>query len=106
MHWDVDYKAVAGGRHGNTSNFMAKRALPQQVLEDSNWMRVVHFFLIESPCPGQSNRNNNEIDKWAPAPWVGIRSLKTSLNQAIFSRRDVDAMLAVRSKKELEGTCK
>lgn len=80
--------------------------LPQQVLEDSNWMRIVHFFLIESPCPGQSNRKNNEIDKWAPAPWVGIRSLKTSLNQAIFSRRDVDVMLAVRSKKELEGTCK
>lgn len=80
--------------------------LPQQVLEDSNWMRIVHFFLIESPCPGQSNRKNNEIDKWAPAPWVGIRSLKTSLNQAIFSRRDVDVMLAVRSKKELEGICK
>lgn len=80
--------------------------LPQQVLEDSSWMRIVHFFLIESPCPGQSNRKNNEIDKWAPAPWVGIRSLKTSLNQAIFSRRDVDVMLAVRSKKELEDTCK
>lgn len=40
------------------------------------------------------------------APWVGIRSLKTSLNQAIFSRRDVDVMLAVRSKKELGDTCK
>lgn len=80
--------------------------LPQQVLEDSGWMRIVHFFLIESPCPGQSNRKNNEIDKWAPAPWVRIRSLKTSLNQAIFSRRDVDVMLAVRSKKELEDTCK
>lgn len=58
--------------------------LPQQVLEDSGWMRIVHFFLIESPCPGQSNRKNNEIDKWAPAPWVGIRSLKTSLNQTIL----------------------
>ena len=58
--------------------------LPQQVLEDSSWMRIVHFFLIESPYPGQSNRKNNEIDKWAPAPWVGIRSLKTSLNQAII----------------------
>lgn len=80
--------------------------LPPQILEDSSWMRIVHFFLIESPCPGQSNRKNNDIDKWAPAPWVGTRSLKTSLNQAIFSRRDVDVMLSVGSKKELEGACK
>lgn len=40
--------------------------LPQQVLEDSNWMRIVHFFLIESPCPGQSNRKKMRLINGRP----------------------------------------
>lgn len=50
--------------------------LPPQILEDSSWMRIVHFFLIESPCPGQSNRKNNDIDKWGARPLGGDSKLK------------------------------
>lgn len=62
-------------------------------------MRIVHFFLIESPCPGQSNRKNNEIDKWAPAPWV-IQAPQRGYVQ--FAVPDLDIYLRENAEEILE----
>ncbi len=75
--------------------------LPEEVITSSDWLKVLRFFVIESPCSGQSNRRKDICEKWGNAPWMPPRYLKIPLNLAVFGIRS-SRFVKVGSKSKIE----
>lgn len=75
--------------------------LPEEVITSSDWLKVLRFFVIESPCSGQSNRRKDICEKWGNAPWAPSRYLKIPLNLAVFGTRSAQ-FVKVGSKSKIE----
>ena len=78
-----------------------KSPLPEEVTSSQEWLRILQFFLIESPCPGLSHRQNDLTQTWGNCPWFPERHLKTPLNRSIFGTKDCSTITVAKNKNEL-----
>lgn len=60
-----------------------QQPLPDGFEMSNEWLRIVDFFVLHSPCLYQSNRRHSINDKWGHVPWASDRTLKWPLNQAV-----------------------
>ena len=53
--------------------------------EDKDLMEIISFFVIHSPCDGQSAKQISLTDRgWKPKPWYSPKYLKDKLDKAIW----------------------
>lgn len=77
------------------------KPLPDEVISDIEWLKVMRFFVLESPCLGQSNRQKDISETWGKAPWISSRYLKVPLNLAVFGVRTNEPFVKVESKSKV-----
>lgn len=64
-----------------------KQPLPDGFETSDDWIRIVDFFVLHSPCLYQSNRRHSINDRWGHIPWRSDRTLKWPLNEVVTGNK-------------------
>lgn len=74
--------------------------------EDDDLYRIILFFVIHSPCPGQSARGISLSDRgWKRNPWYSPQYLKNKLDKEIFGEENRYIKM-VSDKETFKNECK
>ena len=80
-----------------------QETLPDDPCKSLEWLEILRFFLINSPCCYQSNRRYNINNLWGPGPWIQDYHLKRPLNQIVFGSKEC-LFVKVNKKADLDTT--